>query len=90
MSSFAFRPSLLDPGPRLPPASANPPPPPPSPLAVHAAKLHELPDSHLSELLPAVKKIALAVGCGDYNVLQVSPAGEGGGGANPPREVGSC
>jgi hypothetical protein len=39
----------------------------------HAAKLHELPDEHLTELLPIVKKIAIAVGSVDYNVLQVSP-----------------
>lgn len=36
----------------------------------HAAKLHELPDEHLSELLPIVKKIAIAVGCENYNILQ--------------------
>jgi diadenosine tetraphosphate (Ap4A) HIT family hydrolase len=39
-------------------------------LPDHAAKLHELPDSEMSELLPAAKKIAAALGCEDYNVLQ--------------------
>lgn len=37
----------------------------------HAAKLHELPDEHLAELLPIVKRIAVAVGAENYNVLQV-------------------
>jgi diadenosine tetraphosphate (Ap4A) HIT family hydrolase len=36
----------------------------------HAAKLHELPDEHLSELLIVAKKIALATGAEDYNILQ--------------------
>ncbi|ORY77265.1 putative histidine triad protein Hnt1 [Leucosporidium creatinivorum] len=36
----------------------------------HGAKLHDLPDEHLTELLPVVKKIAVAVGAEDYNVLQ--------------------
>jgi len=34
--------------------------------------MHELPDEHLVELLPAVKKIAKAVGVDNYNVLQAS------------------
>lgn len=41
-------------------------------LTDHGAKLHDLPDEHLTELLPVVKKIAVAVGAQDYNVLQVS------------------
>ncbi|KAI5793869.1 HIT-like domain-containing protein [Peziza echinospora] len=36
----------------------------------HGAKLHEIPDEQLAELLPVAKKIALAVGATDYNVLQ--------------------
>lgn len=44
--------------------------------ADHGAKLHELPDEHLVELLPIVKKIAVAVGADNYNVLQVSFPGE--------------
>lgn len=38
----------------------------------HGAKLHDLPDEHLAELLPIVKRIAIAVGAENYNVLQVS------------------
>ena len=37
----------------------------------HAAKLHELPDEYLADAMPVAKKIALAVGAVDYNVLQV-------------------
>ncbi|OCH89924.1 HIT-like protein [Obba rivulosa] len=36
----------------------------------HAAKLHELPDEHLTDILPIAKKLALAVGCENYNILQ--------------------
>ncbi|KAG6890582.1 Adenosine 5'-monophosphoramidase [Termitomyces sp. T32_za158] len=36
----------------------------------HAAKLHELPDEHLTDILPIAKKIALAQGVEDYNILQ--------------------
>ncbi|WFD32440.1 bis(5'-nucleosyl)-tetraphosphatase (asymmetrical) [Malassezia sp. CBS 17886] len=36
----------------------------------HVAKLHELPDDSLSDLLPLAKKVALATGAKDYNVLQ--------------------
>ncbi|KAG6866177.1 hypothetical protein C0991_007727 [Blastosporella zonata] len=36
----------------------------------HAAKLHELPDEHLTDVLPIAKKIALAQGLVDYNILQ--------------------
>ena len=42
--------------------------------ADHGAKLHDIPDADLVELLPIVKKIAVAVGTVDYNVLQVSEA----------------
>lgn len=36
----------------------------------HAAKMHELPDEYLSDILPVAKKIAIATGATDYNVLQ--------------------
>lgn len=41
----------------------------------HAAKLTGVPDDALAELLPLVKRLALAVGCEDFNVLQVSCSG---------------
>ena len=37
--------------------------------ADHAQKLHELLDEHLAEAMPVAKKIALAVGAVDDNVL---------------------
>ncbi|KAL4247915.1 Histidine triad (HIT) protein [Abortiporus biennis] len=36
----------------------------------HAEKLHQLPDEYLTDVLPIAKKIALALGCENYNVLQ--------------------
>jgi len=36
----------------------------------HGAKLHEIPDDELSELLPMAAKLARAVGSVDYNILQ--------------------
>jgi diadenosine tetraphosphate (Ap4A) HIT family hydrolase len=33
--------------------------------------MHELPDEYLADAMPVAKKIALAVGAVDYNVLQV-------------------
>ncbi|EAU83098.1 hypothetical protein CC1G_11182 [Coprinopsis cinerea okayama7 len=36
----------------------------------HAEKLHELPDEHLSDILPIAKKIATAQGVENYNILQ--------------------
>ncbi|MCJ1324655.1 Adenosine 5'-monophosphoramidase [Thelotrema lepadinum] len=36
----------------------------------HAVKLHDVPDTELEAILPVAKKIATAVGCTDYNVLQ--------------------
>lgn len=39
--------------------------------ADHAEKLHELPDESLVDLLPIAKKIAIAVGSENYNILQV-------------------
>lgn len=39
----------------------------------HAEKLHEVPDEYLAESLPIAKKIALALGSENYNVLQVRP-----------------
>ncbi|GAB7331638.1 hypothetical protein MBLNU13_g03635t1 [Cladosporium sp. NU13] len=36
----------------------------------HGEKLTDIPDDHLSELLPVAKKIAAAVGAKDFNILQ--------------------
>ncbi|KAL4920283.1 HIT-like domain-containing protein [Aspergillus aurantiobrunneus] len=36
----------------------------------HGAKLTDIPDDSLTEILPVAKKIALATGAGDFNVLQ--------------------
>ncbi|KAH8822597.1 HIT-like protein [Flagelloscypha sp. PMI_526] len=36
----------------------------------HAAKLHQLPDEYLADAMPLAKKIALAQGIEDYNILQ--------------------
>ncbi|KAJ2937087.1 hypothetical protein H1R20_g16, partial [Candolleomyces eurysporus] len=36
----------------------------------HAEKLHELPDEYLTDILPIAKKIAVAQGIDNYNVLQ--------------------
>ncbi|KAF9295848.1 Adenosine 5'-monophosphoramidase [Linnemannia elongata] len=36
----------------------------------HAQFLHELPDAEMADLLPTAKKVALAIGCKDYNILQ--------------------
>eukprot|EP00002_Diphylleia_rotans_P000843 TRINITY_DN1044_c0_g3_i1.p1 TRINITY_DN1044_c0_g3~~TRINITY_DN1044_c0_g3_i1.p1 ORF type:complete len:179 (+),score=48.04 TRINITY_DN1044_c0_g3_i1:86-622(+) len=36
----------------------------------HAVKMHELDDQTLSEILPIVKKVALATGAENYNILQ--------------------
>jgi len=35
----------------------------------HAEFLHQVPDDYLNDMLPLVKRIALAIG-GEYNVLQ--------------------
>jgi hypothetical protein len=32
--------------------------------------MHQLPDDCLADLLPVAKKIALAIGCENYNILQ--------------------
>jgi hypothetical protein len=37
----------------------------------HAAKLHELPDEYLADVMPIAKKIATAQGLENYNILQV-------------------
>ncbi len=37
----------------------------------HAEKLHELPDEYLADALPLAKKVALAIGAENYNILQV-------------------
>ncbi|KAJ3487632.1 hypothetical protein NLI96_g3399 [Meripilus lineatus] len=38
--------------------------------ANHAVKTHELPDENLADLLPIAKKIAIAIGAENYNILQ--------------------
>ncbi|KAJ4387936.1 Adenosine 5'-monophosphoramidase [Gnomoniopsis smithogilvyi] len=36
----------------------------------HGEKLSDIPDEHLTELLPIAKKIAIATGAENYNILQ--------------------
>jgi diadenosine tetraphosphate (Ap4A) HIT family hydrolase len=36
----------------------------------HAEKMHELPDENLSDVMPIAKKIAVAQGLENYNILQ--------------------
>jgi len=36
----------------------------------HSSKMDEVPDEYLAEILPLAKKIALATGIPDYNILQ--------------------
>ncbi|KAK0611616.1 HIT-like domain-containing protein [Immersiella caudata] len=36
----------------------------------HGEKLTDIPDDHLTELLPVAKKLATAVGAQEYNILQ--------------------
>ncbi|KAF2758149.1 hit family protein [Pseudovirgaria hyperparasitica] len=36
----------------------------------HGAKLHDMPADQLTEILPVAARIAQAVGCEDYNILQ--------------------
>ncbi|KAF8594123.1 HIT-like protein [Ceratobasidium sp. AG-I] len=36
----------------------------------HGERLHDIPDDYLVDLLPIVKKIAVATGATDYNILQ--------------------
>ncbi|KAI1340663.1 HIT domain-containing protein [Xylariaceae sp. FL0016] len=36
----------------------------------HGAKLSDIPDEHLGEILPVAKKLALATNVTDYNILQ--------------------
>jgi len=36
----------------------------------HAEKMHELPDENLRDILPIAKRIAIAQGFPDYNILQ--------------------
>ena len=40
-------------------------------LPDHAEKMHELPDEYLADALPIAKKIAIAQGVENYNILQV-------------------
>lgn len=37
----------------------------------HSERMDEVPDEYLSELLPLAKKVAIATGCKDYNIVQV-------------------
>lgn len=39
----------------------------------HAAKLNEIPDEYLADVMPIAKKIAVALGAENYNILQVDP-----------------
>ncbi|KAF8319016.1 HIT-like protein [Clavulina sp. PMI_390] len=36
----------------------------------HAEKLHDLPESHMADIIPIAKKIAVAQGLENYNILQ--------------------
>ncbi|CUA68957.1 Hit family protein 1 [Rhizoctonia solani] len=36
----------------------------------HGEKLHDIPDEYLADLMPVAKKIAIATGATDYNILQ--------------------
>ncbi|KAF2200552.1 HIT-like protein [Delitschia confertaspora ATCC 74209] len=36
----------------------------------HGAKLHDVPDEHLAEIISVAKRIAVAQGVEDYNILQ--------------------
>ncbi|KAI1365102.1 HIT-like domain-containing protein [Xylaria arbuscula] len=36
----------------------------------HGAKLTDIPDDHLAEILPVAKKLVTATGATDYNILQ--------------------
>ena len=48
----------------------------------HAVKMHELPDEYLADAMPIAKKIAIAQGAENYNILQV-------GARRPPFRGGS-
>jgi diadenosine tetraphosphate (Ap4A) HIT family hydrolase len=39
-------------------------------LPDHGEKLTDIPDDHLSDILPIAKKVAAATGVADYNILQ--------------------
>jgi diadenosine tetraphosphate (Ap4A) HIT family hydrolase len=39
--------------------------------ADHSEKMHELPDEYLADVMPIAKKIAIAQGVENYNILQV-------------------
>lgn len=41
----------------------------------HAAKLTDLPDDQMGDILPMAKKLAKASGAENYNILQVGNAG---------------
>jgi hypothetical protein len=37
----------------------------------HGEKLHDVPDEYLTDVIPVAKKIAIAAGFENYNILQV-------------------
>jgi hypothetical protein len=41
--------------------------------ADHTERMHELPDEYLADLMPIAKRIAVAQGLDNYNILQVPP-----------------
>jgi diadenosine tetraphosphate (Ap4A) HIT family hydrolase len=43
-----------------------------SSLKDHSEKMHEVPDEYLQEILPLAKKVAIAIGAENYNILQVN------------------
>ncbi|ORX76163.1 HIT-like protein [Anaeromyces robustus] len=36
----------------------------------HGQKVHDIPDEYLRDIVPVAKKIAKAIGCENYNILQ--------------------
>ncbi|CUA68958.1 Hit family protein 1 [Rhizoctonia solani] len=36
----------------------------------HGEKLHDIPDEYLADVMPVAKKVAIATGATDYNILQ--------------------
>ncbi|KAF8524277.1 HIT-like domain-containing protein, partial [Hysterangium stoloniferum] len=38
----------------------------------HAVKMHQVPDEYLTDVITTVKKVARAINCTDYNILQVT------------------
>ncbi|KAK4149103.1 hypothetical protein C8A00DRAFT_47219 [Chaetomidium leptoderma] len=42
---------------------------------IHGEKLADIPDDHLTEILPIAKKLVIATGAQEYNILQNNGAG---------------